>query len=174
MLVLLAGASHAGKTTLSVAVARKLGWKLLSEDLVVIDPSLRRIVPFIHPLSLRPGAQELVAEATGLRPMSLYLERWLACQNLFYKGENVSPRFSLSILIERDVINPILSLTVASSCEFLRALLPLSNALHIDNGPGKLKSSFDTGQCYILRNGSVAERLEILADLVSQKVEIEP
>lgn len=166
-LVLLAGASHAGKTTLTVAAAGKLGWKIISEDLVLIDSSLTHIVPFVHPLSLRVGAQDLIMEATGIPPSGLYLDRWLVCPDMFYTGAPVPPKFSLTILIQSDAESSAPSLTLSSAHEFLRALLPLSNALHMDNGLRLLHSCIDMGPCYIMRGGSVGERLALLAKLTS-------
>lgn len=172
-LVLLAGASHAGKTTLTVAAAQKLGWKIVSEDLVLIAPSLNRIVPFVHPLSIRPSAPLMIADATGLPPVSLYLDRWLHCHEMFYTGACVTPQFSCAILLNSDSHQSGFSSTSIQPHELIRELLPLSNALNMDNGTELLYSGLEKAQCSIIRGGTVRQRLEFLAELRSKAVAAE-
>jgi hypothetical protein len=166
-LVFLAGASRAGKTTLTVAAAQKLGWKIVSEDLVLLDPAFGRIVPVVHPLSLRPGAQQLIAEATGLPPLSLYLDRWLACHDMFYTGPSSPPRFAHSILIDSAPNDAPFSASSLRSHELLRALLPLSNALSLDDGTNSLNACIEQSSCSIICGGTVGERLAFLTELDS-------
>lgn len=167
-LVFLAGASRAGKTTMTVAAAQKLGWKIISEDLILIDPALSRIVSVVHPLSLRPGAQQLIAEATGLPPVSLYLDRWLACPDMFYIGPAGQPRFAHSILIDSAPNGAPFSAASLRSHEFLRALLPLSNALNVDDGTNSLNACIEQSSCSIIGGGTVGERLAFLTELDSR------
>lgn len=164
-LILIAGASHVGKTTLTVAAAQRLGWKICSEDLVLIDSHLSRIVPIVHPLSLRIGALELIEEATGIQPPGLYLNRWLNCRDMFHTAA-MKPEFSRAILIaSNEPDSGAFCVTAADSHEFVRALLSLSNALYMDSGLEMLSSCVGNGQCYVVNGGSVRQRLDLLAKL---------
>lgn len=169
-LVLLAGASHAGKTTLTVATVEKLGWKILSEDLVLIEPSLAGVVPFTNPLSVRPGSLKLIADATGMTPPNLYLDRWLARDEMFYAGPLRKPKFNHSIILHADSDNQTFRNSTATPHEFLRRLLPLSNALHLDNGLDLLGHCLDESQCSIVYGGTVKDRLELLKELTAPGV----
>ncbi|HEY9714941.1 MAG TPA: hypothetical protein V6C72_15845 [Chroococcales cyanobacterium] len=164
-LVLLAGASRAGKTTLTVAAVQKLGWKIVAEDLILIAPSLDRIVSVVHPLSLRAGAQQLIAEATGLPCLTLYLDRWLAPHGMFHTDPCRPPKFVHAILIGSDCENSTFRTARVGSNEFLRALLPLSNALSLDNGASLLGSCIERSHSSIISGGTVRDRLTFLAEL---------
>lgn len=173
-LVLLAGASHAGKTTLTVAAVAKLGWKVLSEDLILIEPSLDAIVPLVNPLSVRPGALNLIQEATGMEPPNLYLDRWLAHDDMFYAGPAREPKFARAIIIQsgnspgmRDLESPTLRHESVSSHQFLRNLLPLSNAVHLGNGVDSLSKCIGESPCSVVYGGTVKERLILLKELMT-------
>ncbi|ROR29646.1 HprK-related kinase A [Inmirania thermothiophila] len=62
--LLLAGDSGAGKSTLCAALLTR-GWRLLSDELALLDPRDGRIQPLPRPVSLKDRAIELVA---GLAP----------------------------------------------------------------------------------------------------------
>jgi hypothetical protein len=70
-LVLLAGPSGAGKTTLALALARA-GWTYFGDDLAPIDRGSGEVLPFPKPLGVKdPGSFDGVAEAfegLGLAP----------------------------------------------------------------------------------------------------------
>jgi len=171
-LVLLVGVSHSGKTTMTFAAVRQLGWKILAEDRVIINPTNNHIVRFVHPLSIREGTQELIEEATGLPPLELYLNRWLADTNMFYSDADIDQaKFSVSILLEGGGPNIPFRVTNASMGEFLRALLPMSNALHVDEGPECLASFIEQSKYHVVTAGTVGQRLEAFETLTRQSAD---
>lgn len=82
-LVLLAGASGAGKTTLALSLAMACGWKVLSEDITLVDTGTGRIIPLARPFRLRPDSQARITEATTEKPTPLVLGRWFFDRGLF-------------------------------------------------------------------------------------------
>ena len=62
----LVGRSGQGKTTLTLGLLRR-GMGLLSDELTVVEPSARRIVPYHRSLHLRPGTLDLIPELRFLR-----------------------------------------------------------------------------------------------------------
>ncbi|MGH2787988.1 MAG: hypothetical protein ACRDJV_08765 [Actinomycetota bacterium] len=53
--LVLAGASRAGKTTLALELIAR-GWKLVSDDVAVLDPASGRLLPFLKPVSIKDAA----------------------------------------------------------------------------------------------------------------------
>lgn len=57
--VLFSGRSGAGKTTLALSLLER-GFRLLSDDLAIVEASTQRILPYRRSLHIRPGTPELV------------------------------------------------------------------------------------------------------------------
>jgi hypothetical protein len=62
----LVGRSGQGKTTLTLGLLRR-GLGLLSDELAVVEPSARLIVPYRRSLHVRPGTPELISELRFLQ-----------------------------------------------------------------------------------------------------------
>src|ERR1700722_506057 len=56
--VLIVGQSGAGKSTTTMALALRYGWKVLGEDLVLLDQKTDQIINFASPFSLKKGTRE--------------------------------------------------------------------------------------------------------------------
>lgn len=162
--ILLMGLSHAGKTTLTAALAVFLSWKIVTEDMVFIDSQLNSIISFVRPLSLRPGARQLISDAGVILP-PLQDDRWLINHDLFF-DRSVTCQFDYSVLLTRDQAN-IVDFSAVSKMKLLKMMLPMSNALHKAEGLELLNLCVEQSQCFILRNGTVKERLDFLYELVS-------
>ncbi len=164
--VLLMGLSHAGKTTLTAAVAIGLKWKIVTEDIVFIDSRTHNIISFVRPLSLRPGARQLILEAGATLP-PLEEDRWLIDHQLFV-NQAVASEFDYCVLLTRDQTNTS-DFSAVPTTKLLRTILPMSNALHIDNGPDLLNLCLEHSQCFIMQNGTVKDRLIFLSQIVDSK-----
>lgn len=160
--VWLSGGTQAGKTTLTVSLALGLGWKIVSEDFVYIDNGCP--VPFVAPLSLRPTAPSLIEEATGKSPRSVVANRWLVRPDLFDKNFHSVTEDAIAIHLSlKPGEDSSLQLNEISWTQYLRTILPISNAPKVPDGYDQLARLFETAKCLRLQNGSVSERLELLS-----------
>lgn len=66
--MILAGRSGCGKTTLVLGLLRR-GFGLLSDELAVVEPATKRILPYRRSLHIRPGTPELVPELSFLQEL---------------------------------------------------------------------------------------------------------
>ncbi len=160
--ILLMGLSQAGKTTLTTAAAIVLKWKIVTEDIVFVDSRTHEVIPFVRPLSLRPGASQLILEAGATLP-PLKENRWLIDHELF-SNQPVTAKFDYCVLLERDETN-LTDFSNVPNTKLLRMILPMSNALHIDDGPNLLNQCLGQSQCFIMRNGNVKDRLNFLSQI---------
>jgi HprK-related kinase A len=65
---ILPGAPGAGKSTLTAALVQR-GWRLLSDELALIRPSDRHVVPLARPINLKNGS---IAVMRGFAPDSVF------------------------------------------------------------------------------------------------------
>lgn len=158
-LLLLVGTTRAGKSTLSASLALGLGWKILTEDLVIFDQSNKYILPLKLPISLRSGAKELIKEATGLKPKTKgESDVWMDMGSLSVIKQ-VPARFDRVVLLEAPGGQELVSYQLLPE-QALRLILPASNALHFPDGIENLMDMIRTARCYRLTGGSVKERIE--------------
>lgn len=167
--VLIAGASHAGKSTAAAALAFGLNWKVLAEDVALIEPRNKVITPFASPISLREGSLERIARATGVTPGPVIGFEWVPLKgHLHY--EQVP--FNIDLAIELAVTNPLTDQPIAvasvSNSSFIHFLLPLCNALHLPNGIELLDESLQKARCYRLDGGSLGDRLNFIASQLNE------
>lgn len=165
--IVLAGQSMAGKTTLAVSMFLAYGWKVLSEDVTLIDPANRQILPYLRPSSLRPGCPELIAAATGQQPGKLLFDRWFFDRKM-YADANLSERPALALKLDgvAEGCGKSLELKPLSSAEFVRMILPISNCLRIPNGIEVLSDLFSDTRCHLISGGTVGQRMEAIVGLV--------
>ncbi|WP_426416718.1 HprK-related kinase A [Aestuariirhabdus sp. LZHN29] len=67
--LLLPGASGNGKSTLCAALVAR-GWRLLSDELALVDPRTRRVQPFVRPISLKNRSIDVIREFAPQMVMS--------------------------------------------------------------------------------------------------------
>lgn len=166
--VLFAGASSSGKSTTTIALALGYGWKVLSEDITLFDPSTDELLSFASPISLKPGTFERL-QAAKLSPPPLILNEWIPVDGMAAPGESVSATLDLAFFF--NVINqtepePISAQQITPG-EFLRLVLPISNLLHSTAGMDKLSQYLAPARCYRLSGGSLTERLSKINQILS-------
>lgn len=165
-LVLLSGPSHSGKTTLTLSMALAHNWKILAEDIVLIDLQTGLLAPFARPLSLRADTADKIKEATGLDVGSFVLDGWLTNKG-WYSLEPVPANFDLAIdlaVTDKD-LSTSLKVSNVETGEFLRSLITHSNALRYDNGVHALSDAFANAKLHLLAGGSPADRIHNLLKL---------
>lgn len=168
-LVLLAGPSEAGKTTLSLAMHLAHGWRALAEDITLIELTSRQIIPFARPSSLRPGCAEMIHRATGHRPEPLLLGEWFFAKQMFVH-ERLPAKFAAAVRLEpatENACEPI-SLRAVPAADYLRSLLPLSNSLRLTSAVNLLHDAIADARCFVLRGGTLEERMDLLLDIAKK------
>ena len=160
-LVMLCGGTHSGKTTLALALHLQFGWKVVSEDLTLIDPQDSQIVPFPRPLSLRAGTAERIAEAVGTAPGKRHTQgEWYFDRGMYDIRRFALPPRVVIFLKPVDAENPgSLKAEVVSSAIVLKQLLPLSNLLRKPDATHMIDSAMEAAACFVLEGGHLADRL---------------
>ncbi len=161
--VWLSGSTQAGKTTLVVALAVGLNWKIVSEDFVFINEG--KPVPLVAPLSLRPAAPAIIEAATGIRP-PVAGNRWFIRPDLFYTEDMPSALpVAIHLSLTKANVDLKLNLRHVAWTEYLRTVLPVSNAPKVTGGIDRLAKAFENGRCMVLKDGNLRSRLAAMSDL---------
>lgn len=160
---LLAGPNGVGKTTLALELMDRGGWRLVSDDLVLIDRNGGNVVPFPRPVGIK-----------GVARWPEFTQRWalaprLPVPDLFFQvpprmfplteAANVEPAFLLFPRFESDVRGELESLSPA------RAILELTSMILQDVDPGVMEVAGDLTRrvrSARLTYRSSAEALELL------------
>jgi len=165
--VLLVGQSGAGKSTTTMALALRYGWKVLGEDLVLLDQKTDKIISFASPFSLKPGTRELLEETIQKTPDPILEDEWSPLGTMAGHGDIDLP-FDLSIFLERaEEFDPQLEIIETGQPEFVRKILGISNLLRFKNSAEQMLGYLGSRPCLTLRNGTLAERLEAILNAVS-------
>lgn len=72
--LVLPGFPGAGKSTLSAALTHLAGWRLLSDELALLDPASGLLLPHPRPISLKNRSIEVVAAFAGARLGPVYAD----------------------------------------------------------------------------------------------------
>lgn len=168
--VLLLGPSFSGKTTLALAIAITKGWKIISQDITLIDPKSNLLWPCPAPISLRPGAQELLQEFCRLPEVANRPNKWFLEPTL-YIAEPVVARFDAVLSLspfDQSGESTLSDLQVEpiSSSEFIREILPWSNVLRHGDAIPVLQAVIQAARCVKLQGGNLSQRVELLKSLV--------
>jgi hypothetical protein len=165
--VLLAGRSGAGKSTTALALALGFGWKVLADDLTLIDPATNAIVALAAPFSLKGPAPALLHEAIGTAPGPLVLGEWFRIDEL-YAAEECQAAFDLLVHLGWDSRGNGFAHSPCSAAEYTRLLLPSSSMLHDAGGPDGFAEAVGSGACHWVMGGNVSERLNLVLELNRQ------
>lgn len=164
-LTLISGASHSGKTTLSLSLNFSSGSKIVCEDLTLIDLSKNCVIPFARPLSLRDGTGDRIQRATGRAPNAQHTCGCWYFDPAIYHIQPVRLDFTLAVLLaqtsaqkpgpfEADSLSP---------ADMVRKLLPISNLLHVPEAIDACALSLQNAACYLIRGGQLEERIRWLS-----------
>ena len=76
--VLLAAPPSVGKTSLSLALAFKSGWKIIADDVVLIEPVSKHVLSVRLPFSIKAGSADLLGATFATMAGDLLYEEWLS------------------------------------------------------------------------------------------------
>ncbi len=167
--VLIAGASHSGKSTASAALAFGLGWKIIAEDVSLVEPRLKQLTTFASPISLRAGSLERIQKATGVLPGPVVGGEWVPIND--HLNKNLID-FNVDLSIELAVTDPSVDETMVinevTGASFIHTLLPLCNAIHLQSGIDLLDGGLKHSKCFRITGGSLAQRLTFISEQVGE------
>jgi energy-coupling factor transporter ATP-binding protein EcfA2 len=177
-LVLLAGPSFSGKTTLAMAMALAKQWTIISQDITLIDPVLNVVVPCPAPINIRTGASEMLSKLGHLPRISLGQQGWFFDQSLYLMQPTKAEFTALLTLVPfEETIEEAaaerygdLSIEQLSLAEFIRSILPYSNLLRLRHHVSTLQDAGKQAQCLRIEGGELKERMELLESLVALPV----
>jgi hypothetical protein len=155
----------AGKSTLTVALASALKWKVVSEDFVFFDRAFPHLIPLVAPISLRQGAAELIEAATGTKPEPLIGSRWIWAPEMFQANNLGNGPISSVLLKSEQGTGAKFQLSKLTWAGFLRSIIPISNAHTIPNGVTVLEKVFEKSDCLEMTNGTLEQRIDALRHL---------
>lgn len=156
--ILLTGKSGAGKSTTTLALALKYGWKMIAEDVLLINRSTNRLVNFPSPCSLKANAPELLLTTIGIEPSPLIGGEWLLMGDLANTQTHHAP-FDIAINLELVHKHEPLFTERISVSEFCRAILANSNALRTSSGLTDLQDCLEDSLCFKMISGTLEDRL---------------
>lgn len=158
----LAGQSGAGKSTTSLALALGFGWRVASEDLVLIDPKRKLVLSLFSPFSLKAGTKQRLEEAIGCAPDTLIKGEYAPIAQNAAAPEIALP-FDYAIFL-RNTGEPI-KVEPTTAMNFVRWTLPFSNLLRTADGIDIFLELLGGTRCYDLHGGSVKDRLDAIIKL---------
>ena len=163
--ILISGQSGAGKSTTTMALALGYGWKVVAEDLLLLDKEQDMLLTFASPFSLKSGTFEMLKECVGRGPDPILQSEWSPLGEMAASG-TFDAHFDFSIVLNRAVDGePNLVLDEVSPIEYLRSILPISNTLRYKDASEKMIEYFSSGRCVRFSGGTLRERLDTILDL---------
>ena len=160
--VLLSGAPNSGKTTTALALIHSHGWKVLSEDMTIIDPMTKSILSFAAPFNLKPNTRELLS-GSGVNLPSFILGTWYPLEAGFRAAERPA-MVQLAVHFCGEASQPDsagLVLSKISCTDQLRNILPISNLLSV-GGTSYFSDILSTTHCSNLSAGTLQERVNAI------------
>jgi len=167
---LFSGRSGAGKTTLTLSLLEH-GYRLLSDELAIVEPSTQRVIPYRRSLHVRPGTRELVPSLARVeRPSRILRETWTLRPEALEEalpGCLAPPAELRSVLVlegapdgeSPPVLTPVPP--AVAVLELLRATWAAS--VDFGAGLGRLSRLLDGVACARLRIGEVRATRELVA-----------
>jgi len=172
-LAAIVGSSTAGKTTTTVACARR-GMKLYSDERCVLFEHL--VYPFPRALTLRAGGRNLLANDgyTGAPAFTAFLQQWEAIPEVLvqpsalFSGRVGGPPLPLSAVLVIDGVAAHPQLTEVPVYDIVPHLAEAmwANASGLDR-VARILAEFGALRCYKVRLGAPDQTARLIEELVS-------
>lgn len=162
--LLIVGMSGAGKSTTTMALAIGYRWKVIAEDILLIDTKTDRLITLGAPFSLKPGTLELLKKSIGAVPTPIFDDEWAPLGDLASYELNTA-HFDYAVYFESKAIPPrpmcASEITVGS---YFRQILSTSNILRLRDAPDKMLEYLNSAKCFSISGGSLKERLDYILE----------
>lgn len=167
--VALPGFPGAGKSTLCAAMAYIRGWRLLSDELAILDPESGQLLPHPRPISVKNDSIEIVRQFPGARLGPVYRDTrkgdvsHLACpqasrteaQQPARVGWVVFPRFEAGCAPRIEAISRAEAFALIAEQSFNQHRLGAT-------GFETMCAMLDAAQCFEIRYGSTQDGLDAM------------
>ncbi len=162
--VLIVGRSGAGKSTTTMALALAYDWKVIAEDILLIDFNKDELITFGAPFSLKPGTKELLRDSIGKVPDPIIKLEWSPLGKMSAPS-GASAFFDVCFVFTRNREQPNFGVTKLSAGEYYRKCLPISNIIRVPAAGEKLLAYVGSAQCFEIEDGTLDERLTKILQL---------
>jgi len=166
--ILISGDSHAGKSTISMALAFAYDWKVMAEDIALLDGDKLEIINYASPFSMKEGTLSLLRDTFKVDPQPIVLDEWvpMGARNF---GHDLTGPFDFVIQLKPFSFSEALDCQPISSSEYLRSVLNTSNVLRLKNGTENFMEFLREGTVFRISGGSTRERIEKIQALCQSK-----
>lgn len=161
---LISGVPNSGKTTLALALAFQFGWKVLSEDFVIIDTEENQIISFAAPFNLKPGTRDVLRSA-GIELPGFILREWFPLNEEMIAMDS-NAHFAMALHLNEAVVKEPLTCAHNTVSEHIRKILPISNLLAL-RATNKFEKYLPKESCYTISGGNISERLQKIVEYES-------
>lgn len=164
--ILLSGLSCTGKSTTAMALAFKYGWRIFSEDIVLLNYETDKIVSFAAPFSCKKGTVERLKQLIG-GTYELVDGEWLSSKGR-HAPHDIKPKFDLCFNFNMDEPGTPMQFQKIIPATYIRKIVPCSNIMHDDRGSEKFAEYISEANCFEITNGTLAERVKLIASEVER------
>jgi len=159
--VLLAGEIGSGKTTMTLALALGYGWKVIADDVLLVDTVKERLISLAAPCKLADGVRQQLSCA-GVQLPGFILREWYPLSKT-HIADDCTAEFDIAVYLDKPDGKPF-SLAACTPSEFTRKVLPISNLLQL-RGTNTFVNYLPANSCYTTGGGNLKERLSALLEL---------
>ncbi len=171
--ILVAGRAQSGKSTTSMALKLGHGWRVLAENLCMIDYQNNQLLKFLSPISFDDQCLKILERSVGVQPeptLALEFRKnrvWSPLNDEI--GDAVqSPRFDLAVWLDRpDGCADEFQFAELGAGEFGRKTLTISNLLRISGAAESFNQSLASARCITLVGGELEQRLQLITTALS-------
>ena len=161
------GASGSGKSTTSMALAMGYGWKVLTEDMLLVDLNSARLIGIATPYSLKPGTAELLQRTIALTPEAILQKEWYPLDQTAAKNCELESKFDCIIMLKGHDSMKQLQIEQIHPMALIRDLLPTSNIMSVSGSPDVMTELISETPCYRFTNGTLRERIDAIIAIES-------
>ncbi len=162
-IVMFSGALNSGKSTAALALVYGYGWKVISEDITHIDMHKNEIINFASPFAIKPGTLALLKNSFSSMQLPPESGPWMKLgeANL---GHSVPTPIDLVVHFDSSSDDPFVCKQM-SVADYTKTLLQKSNIARLKGAADKIYEYVVEGNCYLMKNGSLTERVETILQL---------
>ncbi len=166
--VLISGDTHAGKSTVALALSIGYGWKIVTEDVALIDLEQKKAIVFASPLSIRAGTTERVKNAIAVEVPPLIVDKWIVPHSL---AATEDPSAHFSSVFHLNYTDPscpeIFECTEMPISSYVRQILRISNLIQLD-AAGLFHDCVAEATFHQIGGGSLSDRLSAIINIAQK------